>query len=398
MSKYAFIIEPSEHAELSASSADRWFTCAGSVDLSKGIPNYSTEYAASGTAAHYIGSECLKDGGSPLRWLGKKALVEGFEINIDEEMVVAVQDYVDDCREDTKPGDVVLVEQSFSALKKLHPKLGGSGDRVRWRPSTRQLRTTDFKFGAGIAVEVDDNRQLKIYALGALLANPEFNANEVELRIVQPRCEHEQGRSRSYKFPAFELLDFAADVVEAAKATEDPLAKLVPSTKACKFCPAFRAKVCPAVEEQNHALVQAAFKPLAPEKYSPEQIAEFLTKAPLVEAHINAIREFAYQRVMAGEHYPGWKLVEKRATRQWRDEQAARAAFQSLPGAMTQPELRSPAQIEKLVGKKKFAEATAELVVKESSGYALAPAEDKRAPVTPVEKVLQLFGPADEQK
>jgi hypothetical protein len=45
-----------------------------------------------------------------------------------------VQEYLDDCAEDTQPGDVIFIEQSFTpALKKLHPKFGGSGDRVRWR-------------------------------------------------------------------------------------------------------------------------------------------------------------------------------------------------------------------------------------------------------------------------
>ena len=378
--KYAFVIEPSSHAELSASSAERWFSCPGSVELSKGVPNRSSEFAAGGTAAHYIGAECLKDGGVPHRWLGKVALVEDFEVHIDDELVDAVQEYLDDCAADTQSGDIIFVEQSFTnALKKLHPKLGGSGDRVRWRPSTRQLRTTDYKHGAGVPVDVDENKQLKIYALGALLENPEFNAEEVEIRIAQPRCEHDAGRFRSYTFPAFDLLDFAADIIQAAKRTEEFGADLVPSKKACKWCPALAANKCPAVEAAHHALIESDFGVSAPATYSKEQIAEFLEKAPLVEARVSAIREFAYAALCRGEDIPGWKLVDKRATRKWKDEDAILAAGVS-PELLTKPELRSPAQVEKILGKKKFEKEFGGVVVKQSSGHTLAPVSDPRPP------------------
>ena len=383
MSKYAFVLEPSSHAELSASSAPRWMTCPGSVGLSAGLPNVSSPFAARGTGGHYISAICLKDGGSPRRWLGKTALVEGHEVDLDEELIDAVQEYVDDCRADTQEGDVVFIEQSFTpALKKLHEKFGGSGDYVRWRPSTRQLRVADAKFGAGVPVEVDDNPQLKKYGLGALLTNPGFNAEEVELRIIQPLCDHEQGRARSYKFPAFDLIEFAADIIEAAKRTEEWGAELVPSKKACKFCPAAGANKCPAIEKHTHALVAADFSPVGLEKYSPVQIAEFLRIAPLVESRISQVREFAYNRACAGEDIPGFKLVAKRATRHWTDEDTAAAQFGKIAGAMKEPALRSPAQVEKLVGKKKFEQIVdvLGLVEKTSSGFTLAASDDPRPP------------------
>jgi hypothetical protein len=382
--KYAFVLEPSSHAELSASSAERWMTCPGSVALSRGLPNNPSAFAAQGTAAHYIAAEFLKSTGwniADLRqmFLGKAALVEGHEVELDEELLEAVEEYIADCLADTKPGDIVLIEQSFhEALAKLHPKLGGSSDRVRWRPSTRQLRVTDYKHGAGVPVDVDDNKQLKYYALGALLTNPDFNAEEVELRIAQPRCEHDAGRFRSYKFPAFDLLDYAADIIQAAKKTEEFGADLVPSKKACKWCPAMSANKCPAIEKQTHALIQSDFGVSDPTNYSKEQIAEFLEKAPLVEARVSAIREFAYAAMCRGEDIPGWKLVDKRATRKWQDEAAVESALAEVEDVHT-VKLKSPAQIEKLVGKKKFKELEP-LVVKQSSGHTLAPVSDPRPP------------------
>lgn len=388
----AFVILPSEHAELSASSAERWMTCPGSVALSRGIPSRSTSFAAEGTAAHYIAAEALRAGG----WfrgeyrlglladlVGKTATVEGHNVEITQEMLDAVQEYLDDCKADEQPGDMVTVEQSFTeALKKLHPGLGGSGDRVRWRPSTRELRVTDYKHGAGVPVDVDDNKQLKVYALGALLANPEFNAETVELRIAQPRCEHEAGRFRSYRFPAIDLLDFAADLIEAAKRTEEFGADLVPSKKACKWCPAQAANKCPAVEKATHALIESDFGVTDPANYSLVQIAEFLEKAPLVEARISAVREFAYAAACRGEDIPGFKLVDKRATRKWKDEEIAAGKMKGIVGDdMWTKKLKSPAQIEKLVGKAKFNKmVVSDLVEKVSSGHTLAPASDPRPP------------------
>ena len=396
--KYAFVLEPSSHAELSASSADRWLSCPGSVELSRGVPNRSSGFAASGTAGHHISAICLRDGGSPRRWLGQKALVEGHEVDLDEELIEAVEEYLDDCAKDTKPGDISFIEQSFTeALKKLHEKFGGSGDRVRWRPSTRQLRVTDLKLGAGVPVDVDENKQLKKYALGALLTNPQFNAEEVELRIVQPRCEHEAGRCRSYFFPAMDLVEYAADLVDGARRTEDPFAPLVPSKKACKWCPAAAANICPAIEKHTQALVQAQFSEVEIAKYSKEQIAEFLRMAPLVESRISAVREFAYQQACSGTEFPGFKLVDKRATRRWRDEEDARVALENaLTKASDQDvwvkKLKSPAQIEKQIGKKRYAEIAAPLVEKVSSGHTLVATEDPRPAIGSTQKVLELFG------
>jgi hypothetical protein len=341
----------------------------------------SSKYAAEGTAAHALAAYCLEERISPRSCLGQTALVEGHVIPLDEELVAAVEEYLHYVYDTTQPEDESAAEQSFTpAMKKLHPKFGGSTDYVRWRAATRLLEIMDYKHGAGVPVDVDDNKQLKYYALGALLSNPQWNAETVRITIVQPRCDHEQGRIRSYEFPAIDLVDYAGELIDAAKRTEEFGADLVPSKKACKWCPANAANKCPALEKETNALVAASFDMLEPERYSLAQIAEFLAKAPLVEARISALREFAYQRACAGETIPGFKLVDKRATRKWKDEEAARKQFDKVPGALTEPELRSPAQLEKLLGKKRFGHY-ADLVDKQSSGHTLVPDTDNRPSV-----------------
>jgi hypothetical protein len=380
-SKYAFRLEKSEHAKLNASSSERWLTCPGSVQLSADLPNHASKFAAEGTAAHHIAAICQNERRLAHEWVGQEAMVEGYRIELTEELCDAVQEFLDYAIADTQPGDVVLVEQSFTAaMKKLDPELGGSTDRIRWRPSTRLLTVYDYKHGAGVPVDVDDNKQLKYYALGALLANPQWNAEDVELCIAQPRCDHEQGRIRKWSMKAFDLLEFAAELMMGAAKTREFGADLVPSKKACKFCPALRANKCPAAERETHALIEASFDVVPPETYSATQIAEFLEKAPLVEARISAIREFAYKQALQGEHFPGWKIVDKRATRKWKAEAPVASTLQNVPGAFTFPELKSPAQIEKLLGKKKFAEQFTDHIEKISSGTTLVQVHDPRPP------------------
>jgi hypothetical protein len=386
--KYAFVIEPGQHAELSASATDRWATCTASPALIKGLPNHGSKYAAEGTAAHYIAAfhQVEMRNGERVtidRWRGLTAKVEGYDIPLTEELCEAVQEFLDYIAANERPDDVAVIEQSFTpAMRKLHPKFGGSTDRVMWRESERLLRVYDYKHGAGVPVDVDDNKQLKYYALGALLSNPTWNALTVELVIAQPRCDHEQGRIRSYKFPAIDLIDYAADLIDAAKETEDFVAaKLVPSKKACRFCPANAARKCPALEKETHALVVADFDIVTnPERYSKEQIAEFLTKLPLIEARVAAVREFAYQEILRGEQIPGFKIVEKRATRKWKDVREVSKLLGHNGECFTEPELKSPAQVEKVLGKKNFAIALAEHVDKQSSGYTLVSENDPRPP------------------
>jgi hypothetical protein len=79
-----------------------------------------------------------------------------------------------------------------------------------------------------------------------------------------------------------------------------------PSTEGCKYCKA--KEVCP--EAQG---VVANLPALVPRDgveivMSPEQIAEFLAKAPLAEAVIEAVRGKARRMIEAGQTVPGWKL------------------------------------------------------------------------------------------
>ena len=118
--------------------------------------------------------------------------------------------------------------------------------------------------------------------------------------------------------------------------------------------------------------------------YDPTQLADALDRIPIMEAWIEGVREFAYNEAKRGEKIPGYKLVDKRATRKWTDEVQV-IQLLDLKGVAeedyTEKKVLSPTQVEKRLGKSFMADLS-EFVVKESSGTALVHESDKRAAVS----------------
>lgn len=340
--------------------------------MSEGIPKKSSAYADEGTLAHEIAADIL---------LGKDTQCE-------EEMLEHILTYVNYVRSLYGNGNTVLIEHSFD-LKRLYPNLYGTADAVIYDSSIRTLYVVDFKYGAGIPVEVEDNGQLKYYALGALLTClfpvPPL---VVKLVVVQPRCSHQDGPIREWQTSAFDLITgFAEELVIAAAATEDPDAPFVPGGH-CRFCPA--AGICPALADKATSLAKTQFSKV--EEYDPEKLSKALEWLPTLEAWISNVKSFAHQEAERGRTPPGWKLVAKRAVRKWKtDWKSQRDLIGELNGRYhledsaiyEEPKLKSPAQIEKLgVDVEKF-------VDKVSSGNTLVPDTDSRAEV--VSDSLSLF-------
>lgn len=349
------------HSLIGASSMHRWAECPASVRMSKGMPNTSSKYAEEGTQAHELAA----------------AILNKEPVNVDlypEGMLEAVQVYVEAVRADFGAADfagTVQIEHSFD-LSELHPGLYGTADCVIYNSATKLLRVYDYKHGQGMAVEVENNEQLKYYGLGALLST-NYPCEFVELVIVQPRCVHPAGPIRRHKFPSIELLEFAADLVEAAKRTEDPKAPFK-SGEHCRFCPA--AAVCPELFGRAKSVAMKEFSPV--KSYVPADLKEALMWADKLKGWIKSVEEFAYQEAQKGRVPPGYKLVQTRATRKWEDINAAAKTLENhvldseVRHLYTDPELKTPAQIEKALGKK-IKDLVATLTVSVSSGTKLVP-------------------------
>ena len=97
------------HATLGASSADKWYNCAASPAMEEAYapPEAPSENADEGTAAHWVGEQCLRGRAKNVRpedYLGQMIKVSNgskedgtyyeTEILCDEEMVRNVEIYV----------------------------------------------------------------------------------------------------------------------------------------------------------------------------------------------------------------------------------------------------------------------------------------------------------------
>lgn len=353
----------SAHSKLGASSMYRWSACPGSVRLSEGIEKVESEYAKEGTLAHELAALMLVAPHS----------AEILTPQYPPDMVEAVSTYVKTVKEDA--GDnKILIEQRFD-LSTIFPGCFGTADAVVYDPHSRILRVYDYKHGQGIVVEVENNPQLKYYGLGALLSTG-YPCSEVELVIIQPRAYHPDGPVRRWRTSAIDMVEFSADLYDFAEKTQDPGAKLV-SGSHCRFCPA--SGVCPELSAKALAIAQTEFKP-AP-SYDPEVLSETLKKVDMLEDYAKSVRAFAYAEAQHGRCPPGWKLVPKRPSRHWKPQSTIDAlseTFKLKKESLIHPaELKSPAQVEKLLSKEQK-KIFGDFTISISSGLALVEESDLR--------------------
>lgn len=371
--------EQRSHSEIGASSYSRWSTthggCPGSVRMARGCQNVESEYAKEGTYAHTVASQELE------KYFYMKEPAGGW-LAATKEMREATDVYVKEVKRralEIKGGAKIFIEHGFD-LSEVYPGAFGTADAVLYSPLEKKLTVMDYKHGAGIAVEVEDNLQLQYYGLGALLSL-KLPCDTVELVVVQPRCEHEDGQIRSWTFSAIEILDFAADLAFDAAQTAREDAPLVPSKKACQFCPAAPVK-CPAVKAKAQAIAKLDFA-VVETGYDPQKLADALVLAEAAEAWISKVHKFAYAEAMHGRLPPGWKLVSKRATRKWNASEEEVVKFMTEATKKdpkefyTTPDLKTPAAMEKLCSKQ-ITEHLRKMVVSVSSGYNLVPESDPR--------------------
>ena len=141
-----------KHALLSPSAADKWTNCPGmpklaaKVDYKVGVP------AAVGTLIHSMTEQLLKgflvDVSLEDYWLGKKELVEDFEIEVDQDMIDCAKVYVDYVQNRTKEIDGRLLVEQKVRLEEISDNLYGYADALIITPKT--LFFTQENVGTGI--------------------------------------------------------------------------------------------------------------------------------------------------------------------------------------------------------------------------------------------------------
>jgi hypothetical protein len=359
--------------------------------MSEGQPNRSNPHSRAGTAAHHVAEQCLKNEVEPETFLGQEIEVveeEGtYMVEVDDDMVEGVKVFVDYCRSLKSTVGLTWTETPIT-LASLNPpeEMMGTADFMHYNPETKTLHVPDFKYGRGVVVEAKNNPQLKYYGLGAVLAvGKGLEIEHVQLTIVQPRAFHPEGVVRHDNLDYLDLLDFAEDLLAAAKRTQDPEAPLHAGSH-CRFCPA--AGFCPEQREMVQALAQISFEadtpalPPDPAKMPVPVLANVLANIDVLEEFIKAAKAHGQRLLEEGSVSPealGQKLVARRANRRWADEEKIELWLRGrgLASEMYVTKLKSPNQVEQLLGKGKK-DLPKELIVKPDTGYTMVPLSDKR--------------------
>jgi hypothetical protein len=299
-----------------------------------------------------------------------------FKIKVTAEMAEHIQLYLDTIREDMArdcvPQEYLQVEKKFT-LENVDKKLYGTNDASYINPFG-MLRVYDFKYGQGQYVEVEDNTQLLIYDLGAWVENGQPDSTEII--IVQPRYISEDvPKVRRKEYTGDDLALFSQTLITAIKRVNKK-DKTTKTGEWCKFCPAMA--ICPAKQTQITDVVPSVTLP-DPADMSIEQLMQVMFISDVISEWSASVHAHAESLAKSGVDIPGYKLVPKRANRRWIDEMAVETAFESEYGdELYTKKLKSPAQLEKVVGK----EMIADYVEVPDNGVQLVPETAKSKAVT----------------
>lgn len=357
------------HAILSASSSHRWLHCLPSARLELEFDDTSGTAAEEGSAAHALSEHKLK---KALHIRSKRPVSE-YDSDEMEECTDAYVDFVMEQVELAKQicnDPIVLIEQrlDFSCYV---PDGFGTGDCLII--SDDRLHIVDFKYGMGVIIDAMDNPQMKLYALGALeIYDSLYDINEVSMTIFQPRRENVS----TWTVPVDELKDWAVEELKpkAVKAYNGE-GEYIPG-EWCTFC---RAAVrCRARAEEKLKLAQTEFK--MPPLLTDNEIEEILFILPDLTKWANEITTYATDAaVNHGKEWNGFKVVEGRSVRKYKDENAiADKAEANGYKDIYRKSLIPMTEMQKLMGKTKFEEILGDLIYKPPGKPTLVPNSDKR--------------------
>lgn len=372
------------HALLSASGAGRWLNCTPSAKLEDeyGEKKFSV-YAAEGTLAHelselYIARDIL---GSITEHDFDTRLEEIMANDLfSEEMLEVIPVYTDYCAaqlaeaKTTNQLACMDIEQKLD-LTEYVPESFGTADCVIINDDLMEV--IDLKYGKGVPVYADWNKQLMLYGLGALRKyDTMYDIAEVRLTIVQPRINN----ISSWQISAEELRKWAEEELR-------PRAELAFEGKGelsagdwCRFC-AVRNQ-CRKLYEQQLEVAKHEFTD--PELLTDEEIADIVRCTPKLIEWANSIAEYAQTKAITeNKTWPGLKLVEGISRRKWLDEDKALNAIFARCPELSEDEifnmkLKPVTSIEKIVGKKRFEEILSDMIIKPQGKPTLVPLEDER--------------------
>lgn len=350
---------PDVHLKYGGSTATRTLNCPAWIELSAALPKIDRSSAAAdrGTMLHGVMERIYRDGVT-LDAAIAEAQLDDNDADAVLDAHAATEQYLD---------DIGAVELICEEMVTLAENIGGSADMIAAGPGITAI--IDYKFGY---VPVTDVDQFKLYAIcgrNTPAVADMFEGQEIESVIIQPAVSD---KATVHQHSPEELADFQNRFLLAVERAEHGGCEPCPGDW-CKYCPA--AATCPAKRAQV-----AGF--LAYDPKVQQQLADAMNLVEQMKEQIKAIEAEVFYNLEGGLPVPGWKLVEKRSTRKWIDEEKVwhwlRHNRHATREQYVVEKLKSPAQVEKALGK---AVDIRPYVTSASSGNTIAAESDKRPAV-----------------
>lgn len=420
------------HAGAGPSGAERWMNCTASLAASRAFletlsPNQQAQFAGAstaarqGTTAHAVGeAEALvllgrMDQSELDMTLMELAIEPDDGEQYDEEMAEYITEYTDLIKmyADTRGPENILIEQRVMAVVPLTDpwdedsvhEVPGSGDLIVL-PTDEEpvLVVGDLKYGDGIHVTVDENPQVRIYALGALalLVDDEgcltVDIERIDYHIIQPRL----GGVSTWSETVEDLLTWRDEVLSPALslalAGPEGGATYAPEPDVCQWCPARGG--CAALAEQRMREAADLFDVIVEAEFDdgpgafPETGSLTDTRLGELYAQITGLtkikddlKEEVQRRLHRGGTVPGFQLVSYTPPRKWSE-----TAIEALDPDLVDEDVIDISTAQKLWARKLLTPTQALLVLKKDGidGEAHALVEslvdspEKRPVVAPV--------------
>jgi hypothetical protein len=388
-----------KHALLSASGASRWLNCTPSAVLESKIKSTVSQYADEGTVAHALAELELKK---------YFALISNLEYNkelkdieeteyYDDAMAEYISDYVVFVVEQYNGYDspAIFLEQHLDMQDYVPDGFGTSDVNI---VSDSTLEIIDLKYGKGVAVSAEENKQMMLYSLGAY---NEFsymgNILFIKMTIYQPRIDNYSSWLISVK-----------DLLAWAESELKPKAKLAYKGEGdfvagdwCRFC---KVKgTCRAFTNAQLEVAKLDFSDLKNIKKMPadkslltdKEIALILQRTQQFKQWINAIEEHALdQAVNHNKTWPDMKLVEGRSIRKYLDPIKVKQALikkKYTETDITESKILSITKMEKFLGPSVFVKILGKLIIKPSGSLTLVHKSDKRPEYNSLESAKKDF-------
>lgn len=381
------------HAVCSPSYSSTWLYCPSSIRLGKDIPEPPpNENQIWGVDCHKISAFMLDDLLTQLKSHPNQVFNSEYikENPLPTDMAPTILSYVSECERQLKSFD--NYPKGFNAKTEitltLNAEMGlfGTADLIATGNIDKNPEGIVIDLKTGDRVWVDaTSPQLAFYA-AALKQMSKKKLKRVKATIVQPRMNNIQ----SVIYEAEELDEWKLKFENAAQLVGEQF--LVPANEmvfnpgsCCTWCKA--RSVCSAYAKhlQEKAALDfidpsATTKDIVP-KLSIEDISRLLSSKKQIEDFLEAVNDRACEMILAGETIPGFKVVEGRTHRRWKEEETVAKLVEGLGYEPFSKSLKSPSQLEKELGTRTF-ENIKKFVVKPEGAPTVVPIADKRAELT----------------